>query len=112
MDSTAPLVPFARSAIEAGHDAQNVKNVRVTTRSWGMRNETVLSYEKKDSTKAENWIAYWGNTDKMGDWKDEKLGGGERMNNRRPTYCPGAARSVNVLSVNHEQDESIRPLSN
>lgn len=109
MDPTAPTVSFARSAIMAGHDAQNVKNIRVTARSWGVRDETVLSDVKEDSTKAETWIAYWGNTDKMGDWKDEKLGGGERMNSRRPTHCHGAVRPVNTSSVNHEQDESTRP---
>ena len=68
MDPTAPpTVSFARSAIMAGHDAQNIKNIRVTARSWGERDETVLSNGKKDSTKAETWIAYWGNTDNMGD---------------------------------------------
>lgn len=106
------MVSFARSAIEAGHDAQNVKNIRVTARSWGVRNETVLSDVKGDSTKAETWITYWGNTENMSDWKDEKLGGGERMNSRRSTHCHGAARSANMLSLTPKQDESTRRLSN
>lgn len=69
---------MVNSAIKAGDAARNAKNVKVTTQSWKIRYETVLSNDKKkDSTTAESWIGYWGSDKKA--WADEALGGGERI---------------------------------
>lgn len=72
------MFSFAWSAIVGGHMARKArKKIKVTARSWKERNEMVLSDTKVDSTKAENWIAYWGNKGRKGAWRNGALGAGE-----------------------------------